>query len=281
MNWITAVVLFTVLALFGIPKVLPNQFSLPQDTQVSAETLHIGFIEKNSAAQKAGLKIGDKILALDGRVVATASELTKTTKQLKGKQVEITYSRAGKEKTTTASLRSSNDDNKGYLGVAPRESSELRSTWSAPIVGVGLTVQLTTETFKELGKLLGDLGYGLATKLSSDEATQKDGEAAIENASSRVAGPVGILGVIFPQMQQAGIKPLVLLTAVISLSLAVMNVLPIPALDGGRWFTMTIFRLIKKPLTKEREEKIQTIGFLVLIGLVILVTFADVSKILG
>jgi regulator of sigma E protease len=93
-----------------------------------------------------------------------------------------------------------------------------------------------------------------------------------------VAGPVGILGVIFPAAQQAGLTQLVFLTAVISLTLAVMNILPIPALDGGRWTVMTIFRLMKKKLTKEREEKIQTIGFLILMGLIILVTITDVTK---
>ena len=57
-----------------------------------------------------------------------------------------------------------------------------------------------------------------------------------------------------------------------------MNVLPIPALDGGRFYTMTIFRLLKKKLTKEREERIQGIGFLILMALIIAVTFGDVSK---
>jgi regulator of sigma E protease len=57
-----------------------------------------------------------------------------------------------------------------------------------------------------------------------------------------------------------------------------MNILPIPALDGGRWFTMTMFRLLKKKLTKDREEKIQQVGFSILMGLVILVTLADVAK---
>jgi regulator of sigma E protease len=74
------------------------------------------------------------------------------------------------------------------------------------------------------------------------------------------------------------VKQLVFLTAIVSLSLAVMNALPIPALDGGRWWTMTLYRLFRKPLTKEREEAIQTVGFAILMGLVILVTWADVGK---
>ncbi len=107
-----------------------------------------------------------------------------------------------------------------------------------------------------------------------------DGQRALDEAAGSVSGPIGILGVIFPQMEQAGIKPLLLLTGIISLSLAVMNILPIPALDGGRWFVMTIFRVLKKPLTKEKEEKIQGFGFMVLMGLVMVVTILDVFKIL-
>jgi regulator of sigma E protease len=87
------------------------------------------------------------------------------------------------------------------------------------------------------------------------------------------------LGTIFPQAEKAGATQFVFLTAVISLTLAVMNVLPIPALDGGRWFTMALFKLFKKPLSKGIEEKIQATGFLLLMGLVVLVTIADVSKI--
>ena len=70
------------------------------------------------------------------------------------------------------------------------------------------------------------------------------------------------------------------MTALISLTLAVMNILPIPALDGGRWFVAAVFRLLKKPLTKEREEKIHGTGFLVLLVLVVLVTISDVVKLL-
>ena len=72
---------------------------------------------------------------------------------------------------------------------------------------------------------------------------------------------------------------LLFLTAIISLTLAVMNILPIPALDGGRWFTMALFRMTKKSLTFEREEKIQAIGFYILMGLIVLVTITDVAKI--
>ena len=63
--------------------------------------------------------------------------------------------------------------------------------------------------------------------------------------------------------------------------LSFAGVLCLPALDGGRWTVMTLFRIFKKDLTKEREETIQSIGFLAIILLTILVTWSDVSKLFG
>ncbi|MES2876218.1 MAG: M50 family metallopeptidase [Patescibacteria group bacterium] len=282
MNWLAAVVLFTILALVGLPKILPNQFSVSADTVTTVEPLNIGQVENDSPAQKAGLKNGDEILLIGNQEVESSNELADATKANKGQTINVTYSRSNQEYTVPVTLRGENSADKGFLGVRTTQRlSEIRATWSAPIVGVVTTLQLTGETFAALGKLVVSLGEGIGSRFSADETARKSGDEAFAFASNSVSGPVGILGVIFPQMQQAGIKPLLLLTAIISLSLAVMNVLPIPALDGGRWFTMTAFRLLKKPLTKEREEKIQGIGFMALLALIILVTFADVSKLIG
>ncbi len=265
MNWLAAVVLFTLLALVGLPKILPNQFSVPSDTVSTVEPLTIAAVEADSPAAKAGLKNGDEVVLIGDSDVRSPSELSAATEANKGKKISVTYSRADREYTVPVTLRGENSADKGFLGIrTTQQLSEIRATWSAPIVGVVTTVQLTGETFKALGTLVSDLFRG-----------------DVQEASTKVSGPVGILGVIFPQMQQAGIKPLILLTAVISLSLAVMNVLPIPALDGGRWFTMTVFKLLKKPLTKDREERIQAVGFMALLGLIVLVTIADVSKLIG
>lgn len=278
MNWVVAAVIFTVLALFGLPKILPNQFSVPADTQISVEALHVAQVTKDSPAAKAGLKTGDELLLINGREIETGDKLAAFTKSHQGEEVRITYSRDGREKTVATQLRKQNIKEQGYLGVGTAQREEIVATWSAPIVGIGTTMQLTGETFSSLGKVVASLAQGLASKFSNDVKVRADGNKALDFATGSVSGPVGILGVIFPQVEQAGFKWLLLLTGVISLSLAVMNVLPIPALDGGRWFTMTVFRLLKKPLTKEREEKIQAAGFSVLIGLIILVTVADVVK---
>ena len=282
MNWLTAVLIFTVLALVGLPKILPNQFSVPADTITTVEPLRVGEVENNSPAEAAGLKKDDELLLIGNTDVQSSEELSAATKANRGKTTTVTYSRDSQEYTTDVTLRSENSGTEGFLGVRTSQRlSEIRATWSAPIVGVMTTVQLTGETFNALGKLVGSLGEGIGSRFTSDQQARQSGDEALEFAAESVSGPVGILGVIFPQMQQAGIKPLLLLTAIISLSLAVMNSLPIPALDGGRWFTMTVFKLLRKPLTKEREEKIQTIGFVALLGLIIVVTIADVGKIIN
>jgi regulator of sigma E protease len=277
-NWLTAVVLFTILALTGLPKVIPNQFSIPSDTTTFSSPVTLSAVEANTPADKAGLKKGDAIVRFAGQQVLTTDALLKATKDNKGKKVEVIYNRGGNEQRTFATLRGDNNDKKGYLGVGTAQQDSMRSTWSAPIVGVMLTGQLTGATFDGLGKLVGNLVMGLGSQLSGNEKTRQDGGKDLQTAGDSVAGPIGILGVLFPAAQQAGLSTVILVTALISLTLAVMNVLPIPALDGGRWFTMAVFRLLKKPLTKDREEKIQAAGFLTLMALVVVVTVLDVTK---
>lgn len=277
-NWLVAAVLLTLLALTGLPKILPDQFSVPNDTTVMMQPIELASVGHDSPADKAGLKVGDQILRFAGEPVPTAESLNKQAASRKGQTVEIVYSRKGVEQTATAELRSDNSDKKGYLGVGSGQREQIKASWSAPIVGVVTTGQFTLVTLQGLGDLVANLVKGTVLQFSPDQSTRQQAGKDLEAAGDSVAGPVGILGTIFPQAQQAGGTQLLFLTAVISLTLAVMNVLPIPALDGGRWFTMTIFRLLKKPLTKDREESIQAIGFLVLMVLIIVVTFRDVAK---
>lgn len=142
-----------------------------------------------------------------------------------------------------------------------------------------VTGQLTLATFQGLGDMLSNLASGIVMQFSSNSSEKEQAASDLKMVSDSVAGPIGILGVIFPQAQQAGLTHFMFLVAIISISLAAMNVLPIPALDGGRWLIMTIYKLRRKVLTREREEKIQMIGFMVLMGLIILVTVVDVKKI--
>lgn len=277
-NWLAAIVLLTLLSLNGIPKILDDQFTIPADTQVIREPLQVAYVGADSPAAKAGLELGDKLLRFNGAEVTTPAALTELTAANKGEQIELIYNRGGTEYETNVTLRPENKDNEGFLGVSTIQREKLRATWSAPIVGVASTVQFTGATLAGTGQIAWNALTGFVQTLSFDSQAREAGQKELATVSASVAGPVGILGVIFPQAQAAGLEQLIFLTAIISLSLAVMNTLPIPALDGGRWLAMTVFRLLKKPLTKAREEKIQTIGFLVLMGLVVLVTWADIGK---
>ena len=279
-NWIVAATLLTILAWTGLPKILPNQFVIPSDTTITKQPVEVANVTKDSPASKAGLEIGDKIVRFAGEEVPTPESLVEQTKQNKGKDVEVIYTRGGVERTTSVKLRSENANQQGYLGVGPSQREQIQASWSAPVIGVATTAQFTWVTLQGLGDLVVNLVSGLVMQFSPDNTTREQAKANLDTAGNSVAGPIGILGVIFPAAEQAGLSQLIFLTALISLTLAVMNILPIPALDGGRWFVMALFRALQKPLTKEREEKIQGTGFMVLMLLVVVVTIADVGKLL-
>ncbi len=279
-NWLAAAAILTVLAWVGLPKILPGQFSLPADTVLTKRPVELTVVTKGSPADKAGLKVGDAIVRFAGESVPSSEVLSQQTKQKKGENVEIIYSREGVEHSVRAQLPADPSEGKGYLGVGSSQREEIHASWSAPLVGVATTAQFTWATLQGLGDLVANVVGGVVLQFSPNADIRQQAHKDLEVAGGSVAGPIGILGTIFPAAEQAGLVQLAFLTAIISLTLAVMNVLPIPALDGGRWFTMTVFRLMKKPLTKEREEQIQGIGFMVLMGLIVLVTVVDVGKLI-
>ena len=279
MNWITAIVLFTILAIIGMPKILSNQVQLPFDTEVRRSPVAIAKITPNSPADKIGLKVNDELIKINGQSLTEAEKLPVITKQSSGKKVRVEYRRDGKELAVDVQL---NDEKSvkgsGYLGVIPGQTEKMYSTWSAPIMGVATTGQLSHETIKGVGVLLVKTVHGSIGQIFGSAESKESARADLASVSGSVAGPIGILGVLFPSVVNSGVAQIIFVAALISLTLAVMNILPIPALDGGRWFTMTIFRLFKKDLTKEREENIQATGMLILLILTILVTISDVGK---
>ena len=274
-NWIVAAVLLTLLSLVGLPKIIPNQFSIPSDSVQTSSPVQLSALTKGYPAEKAGLKSGDVVTSFAGQSVETVTQLVDLTKANKGQTVPVVYTRAGEKKTTEVTLR---DTDSATFGSSLSQNQAMRATWSAPIVGIATTGQFTWVTLQGLGQLVGDFFSGLVLQLSPNADTRKAATESLDRASNSVAGPVGILGKIFPAAGKAGPTEVVFLAAIISLTLAVMNTLPIPALDGGRWFVTALFRVLKKPLTKDREEMIQGIGFLILMTLVVVVTIGDVAK---
>ena len=278
-NWLTAVVLLTGLSWVGLPKMIDNQFYLPSDAVVSNHPVQLGALTPGLPATKAGLRQGDAINQLAGQTVRSTTDLAHFASQHKGETVPVVYTRGDKQATAMVALRKDNPDRKGYLGAElTKQQDTIRATWSAPIVGVVTTAQLTRVTLQGLGDMVVNLATSLVQQFSSDSATSQQAKQNLSQVGNAVAGPVGIFAIIFPAAGQAGVVYVLLLTAIIALSLAVMNILPIPALDGGRWTVMAIFRLLRKPLSKQMEENIQAAGFLCLLGLIVLVTIADIGK---
>lgn len=277
-NWLTAVLIFTVLAVTGIPHLVEKQFTVASDTKITRQSVTAAYVEPESPAAMTGMADGDTLVSIGGQQITYAAQVTDIAKNLAGKEVQVVYERKGERKEATTRLNSENKDNKGYLGISPLDRTTSRSTWSAPVVGVGLTVQLTGLTLEGIGGALGNLFAGIFQSISPNGETRQAGRENISEAGDSVAGPLGIF-VLLKQVSSDSAALMLYLIAVISLTLAVMNALPIPALDGGRLFVTLLFRSMKKPLTKELEEKINTYGFTSLMLLIVLITIVDVKRI--
>jgi len=280
-NFLIAFLLFTLISLIGMPQLVENQYTLSGNETVQRQDVLAGFVAEGSPAEQAGLQQNDVIrsiknngaLCLDSNcgdfVLRESNDLGKATEALSGQNVTITIERSGEEQSISTlllteeevSASKNTDDPKGYLGVVPNEYSTKRySLWAAPIVGAGTTVQFTQLTLEGLGNIVSGLFRG-----------------EVEQATEQVSGVVGV-GFIFSSASFLGPVFMLMIVAVISLSLAIMNTLPIPALDGGRLFVTLLFRALKKPLTKETEEKIHGSGFLALMILFVLITVVDVQR---
>lgn len=286
-NLITALILFTILAIVGIPKIIPNQFTVASDTTVSSQKIIVGYIEPGSPADKAGLQSTDELKEIQRKgytpvVIDSKEKLPQLTKAYVGEQVKVFYKRGGYDNHTVVNLRSESEVSasqkkgtpRGYLGIAPSDLTIQRSTWSAPVVAVGLSAQITDLTFKGLGHAIKGLGGMIAGTATGNTKARQNGQA---DASSQVSGPVGII-VILKNSSSLGLQFILMIIAVISLTLAIMNILPIPALDGGRLWLTLISRAAKKPLSAKQEELINATGFFLLITLIALITVVDVKR---
>ncbi len=296
-NWFMAFIIFTILAWTGMPTLLTNQFTVDVDTRVEKYPVEVAEIVEGSPADTAGFIVGDKILAIDNNVFYDASDIIAYDDEHAGEDVVFTIRRTVRvcpeDNAECSDSEKINDSFEMKLNVKLNPSEETYalgvrltstddrsySTWSAPIVGVGLTLQLTGETFQGIGNMIGSLVSGTFSQLSFDSSVREAGQEAISEVGDSVSGPVGIVGVLFPEFVSGGPAAVTFLAAIISISLACMNILPIPALDGGRWLLIAIYKIRGKKLTKETEEKIVSRAFIILIALMFIVTILDVIRI--
>ena len=301
MNWIVAIIIFTILAWTGMPEFLEGQFTIASDTRIESVPVEITNVAENSPASVAGIMEGDYIVAIDSHKFTHGSDISDYNQAHASETVTYTIKRDASKNyscecpegyecdcappeegevffDTYVTLNPAGSDY--LLGVTMATSQALSySTWSAPIIGIGLTTQLTGETFKGIGIMLWNLITGVGSQFSPDANVRQSGQESISAVGDSVSGPVGIIGVLFPAFTSAGPTNLAFLAALISVSLACMNVLPIPALDGGRWLLITIYKIRKKKLTKDIEERIVSRAFVVLLALIAIVTILDIVRI--
>lgn len=273
MNLLTAIGILTLLALIGMPKLVENQFTVASDTRVVRQEILVAYVEPGSPAQEAGIETRDQLVAVGAtddslQPISSIDSFPDLTKSYAGQAVVVQTQRGDEVITKEVRLRTAeeveaskdSDEPKGYIGIIPSEYALQRSTWSAPIVAVGTTAQFTQLTLKGLGTAIADIFRGDPGK-----------------AADQVSGPVGIF-VVIKDGSNLGYQFILMVIAIISLTLAIMNILPIPALDGGRLFVTLLFRGIKKPLTKDLEEKIHGFGFAALMILFVVITVVDVRR---
>jgi regulator of sigma E protease len=287
MNLLVGLFLLTVVAWIGTPQLIDNQFDVKSDTHVTHQEVRAGYIQPGSPAETAGLVSRDVIVSLssDGQTkeVKNAQQLHNATNKLAGQQVTVVFKHGDDVITKQIQLRSTaeveasknSDDPKGYLGLVPTDLQVNRATWSAPVVAVGFSGQLVVLTGQGLWHALEGLGSLIAGAVTGNKVARENGQ---DQATSQVGGPVAIATILWGS-GSLGINFVLWIIAIISLTLAIMNVLPIPALDGGR-LAMILFshKVLHKPLSKSAEERITGMGMAVLLILIALITLVDVRR---
>ena len=241
MNMVLAVILLAlILMIQGVPQ---------------ASTT-IGDIIKGGPAQKAGLMKGDKILVFDGKKVDKWESVVTAVKAKPHQQVTIVVKRNGKTVLLKPTLGS--NQGKGFLGVASKIVYKRLPPHTALYHGV-----------VETGVIIKEMVSTLYNVIAHKPATlAKDS-----------AGPVGITAVSV-QVIKRGIWDYFWLLSLISVNIGIINLLPIPPLDGGRLAILGIESIRRKPISQKIVFGINAVGMALLLMLMVYFVFADIGKIL-
>ncbi len=257
-NFLIAYAIFTFLLIIGIPPLgqpLPS-FGPIKPTQDPAGNLIVMSVAPNSAASTAGIKQGDSIVAIDDQQLKTNESMREFTRSHAGQTVVIKINQGGKTQQKTIVLGT--NESAGILGITADQMSLSRySWWAAPIAALVMMFQFVIATLAAFGNLI----IGLFSR---------------GKVSDQVSGPIGAVS-IFSQIMNFGYRYILLFVASISLSLAVINALPLPALDGGRQFIL-ILQKFGLRITPERENLVHIIGFVALIALMIVISISDIVR---
>lgn len=255
MNVVLAIVLFTGGYLFGVPQAVDT---VPPGAIVSERTVRISGLLSGSPAEKAGIMPGDVVVSADGQAVSDSTSLRKAIQGSTG-EMKITVMRDKAAKDIAVAPETLKDTGTRGIGVELIDVGTIRYPWYlAPIKGVETSIQALGAIFVSF--------YGLFVGLFSGAGLSPD-----------VSGPVGI-AVITNEAVKIGFRYLIEFTALLSLNLAVVNVIPFPALDGGRFLFLVIEAIRGRAVSRRIEGWSHQIGFILLMLMILAVTYRDLVR---
>ena len=250
MNFVLAVAIISFLfSYIGVPT--------------SGDKVIINEVIKGSPAQTAGLKAGDTIESINNIKITSPDQLISYTKQHLGEPIKLKIRNPKSEiRNLTVTPRKDYPKDQGPMGVAISQNiiTKKYPWYEAPFVG-------TKEALRESWLIVSGLG-SLVTQLVTKGSVPSD-----------VAGPVGIAqltGIVCSNFNAC-----ISLVSLLSLNLAIINILPIPALDGGRLFFIVIEAVTRKKVSPHIENYAHTIGMAVLLGLIALITLHDLVRVVS
>ena len=271
MNFVLALALYLVLFSFtgfrslNLPVFFEYEFK--HGETVRTDTVVSTFAE-DSPAEAAGMEIGMAIQEIDGVAVSSVEEVRAAVADKPGEEVTI-LARDLKKNTfdsmsTHTFVLDANEEGKGLLGVLISDSATIvyPNKFLAPLQHSANMLGYTGHTFKQF------INIAFETK-------------SVEPVSSGVSGPVGIYSVVGAILAYGGIDAVLGLldfVALLSLSLAFINIMPLPALDGGRLVFVVYEMIFRKPMDQKIEAAVHKWGMVFFFGLLILITIKDIRQ---
>ncbi len=255
MNALLAWVLMTSALVVGLAA---DQATIPADRFARFQpTRQEAVVSAGGSVARAGLTSGDDLLSINQQVFRSTDHLIAYTKDHDYPALEIRYRRQGREYAATIRPDPAGDHPRYGFGIVT--IGRLSYPWYvAPWYGLSMTGRLTGQTVVGLGQVVVNL-------------------VRTGQVSTDVTGPVGI-AVLTSQVSQLGVVAIIQFMAILSISLAVINFLPIPALDGGRALFIVLSRLRGRPIDRRVENLVHAAGFYLLIVMVILISIRDVQR---
>lgn len=271
---LAAIIFYTFLTISGFRTdlLLLSDYKFFGVKQTNIQEVVISAIAKNSPAEKQGLKAPTKIIAVNGRKIKSAKEFIEIIGKNRGKKIEITWSslQANDIHKTKITPRINPPKNEGALGVGLFSLSTAVLNYQTPVQkifsGIVHPINLMAYNLNVMTKLV---------KVSLEKKTT-------EPLSQGISGPVGIASITGSILEIPNFKEKILgllnLAGILSISLAFFNILPIPALDGGRLFFILVEAVTGRKVNQRFESLAHTFGMIALLGLMLLITFKDVQK---